>query len=223
MGPAGEVQAAATCFSPWLGQRRRRTCTGVQRSDDNVQAGPADGTRRRAATMIIRENGACRGEAANGPALTVETAARGRMVLLSGTEQRARRELSSAEGSAHTSPREKENGKQKCCSACVRAASADLGRTFGQTAKRHERLVIESVRSFVRSVPCSHRALQSATDSPPLTPLHRPSTPLRPSSPSGGRKPKAACCPHSSRMGRGSRQPANPGARRYPTGVSRGT
>lgn len=60
-----------------------------------------------------------------------------------------------------------------------------MGRTFGQTTKRHERLVIELVRSFVRSVPCSHRALQSATDSPPLTPLQRPSTPLRPSSPSG--------------------------------------
>lgn len=35
-----------------------------------------------------------------------------------------------------------------------------------------------TVRSFVRSVPCSHRALQSATDSAPLTPLQRAS-PLR--------------------------------------------
>lgn len=35
-----------------------------------------------------------------------------------------------------------------------------------------------TVRSFVRSVPCSHRALQSATDSAPLTPLQQPS-PLR--------------------------------------------
>ena len=80
-----------------------------------------------------------------------------------------------------TSPREKENRRGRTVEARRRA----MGRTFGQTTKRHERLVIEFVRSFVRSVPCSHRALQSATDSPPLTPLQRPSTPLRPSSPSG--------------------------------------
>lgn len=98
----------------------------------------------------------------------------------------------------------------------------EAGRTFGQTdrqagrqtdrrtnrrrARRHERLGIESVRSFVRSVPCSHRALQSATDSAPLTPSQRAS-PLRSvTAPPLARKSESIACPHSGAVGGASRR-----------------
>lgn len=66
-----------------------------------------------------------------------------------------------------------------------RCSGASGDGTDIRTDDEASRAISYRVRSFVRSVPCSHRALQSATDSPPLTPLQRPSTPLRPSSPSG--------------------------------------
>lgn len=66
-----------------------------------------------------------------------------------------------------------------------RCSGASGDGTDIRTDDEASRAISYRVCSFVRSVPCSHRALQSATDSPPLTPLQRPSTPLRPSSPSG--------------------------------------
>lgn len=174
----------------WSGRQRassNRRRTLEDPTVPKVSSGESSRSRSRAKNEVIAARfDVVKSALANAGMLTL-----GERSFLAG---RTPRDTSQLHGSRY---REKEiTGVEERCRIGASGDGTDI-----RTDDEASRAISYRVRSFVRSVPCSHRALQSATDSRLLTPLQR--LPLRSVPvPPLARKTESNDYPHSRYVGR---------------------